>query len=246
VLRNLRFRRPSASLAISLLALFISLGGASFAATGGNFVLGQSNTATSGSTLTANVPGKTLTLKNTNTSTSSTALNVNVAAGRPPFTTNSATKVANLNADKLDGLDATSFLAVGDTAANSNLLDGLDSTDLLGVAAKAADSDLFDGKDSKTFARLGGGVNGDGSVFQGTGFTVSRLGEGEYQVSFPAGTLSSTMCPPVAVAIPFAGVVRHPQIVGRTCSGLGAGSFTVQLLDNDGIAHDTPFLFLAM
>ena len=203
---------PSASLAISLLALFISLGGASFAATGGNFVLGQSNTATSGSTLTANVPGKeTLTLKNTNTSTSSTALNLNVAAGRPPFTTNSAIKVANLNADKLDGLDATSFLGVGDTAANSNLLDGLDSTDFLGVAAKAADSDCSTARTRRTSRGSVGASTATARCFREPVSPVSHLGEGEYQVSFPAGTLSNTICPPIVVAIPFAGVVRHPR-----------------------------------
>jgi len=244
--RNPRFGRPSASLAISLLALFVSLGGASYAATGGNFVLGQSNTATTASTLTANVSGKALTLKNTSTAAGATALNLNVAAGRPPFMTSSAVKVANLNADNLDGQDSTAFLGVGDSAVNTNLLDGLDSTDFLGATQTAVDSELLDGKDSKDFARLGGLVNGDGTVLQGTGYTVSRLSDGEYQVTFPQGTLSNAMCPPVVVAIPFSGLVRHPQLSARACSGLGAGSFTLKLLDNDGVAHDTPFLFLAM
>jgi hypothetical protein len=107
-------------------------------------------------------------------------------------------------------------------------------------------ADTLDGIDSKGFARLGGVINGDGTIVQGTGFTVSRLNDGEYQVSFPAGTLSNSMCPPVVTVTPFAGIVRHPQLSGRSCSGLGAGSFTVKLLDNDAVAHDTPFLFIAM
>ena len=46
-------------------------------------------------------------------------------------------------------------------------------------------ADTLDGKDSKDFARLGGLVASDGSILQGSGFTVSHLGEGENQISFP-------------------------------------------------------------
>ena len=112
----------------------------------------------------------------------------------------------------------------------------------LGVVPNA---DQLDGKDSKDFARLGGVVNGDGSIVQGTGFTVTHPNDGEYQVSFPNGTLGVN-CPPIVTAMPFAGIVRHPQLSGRTCSGLGSGNFTIKMLDNDGVAHDTPFLFIAM
>src|SRR4051812_1419311 len=41
------FRYPSPSLVISLFALLVALGGAGIAATGGNFILGQSNSASS-------------------------------------------------------------------------------------------------------------------------------------------------------------------------------------------------------
>jgi len=46
--------------------------------------------------------------------------------------------------------------------------------------------------------------------------------------------------------VAFAGVVRSPQLSGRLCSGLGAGSFTLKTLDTGGIARDTPFVFIAM
>ena len=95
------------------------------------------------------------------------------------------------------------------------------------------------------FARLGGLINGDGTISQGTGFTVTHPSDGEYVVSFPAGTLG-TFCPPVVTAVVFAGVVRNPQISGRLCSGLGAGNFTLKTLDTAGVAHDTPFMFIAM
>src|SRR4051794_36149100 len=113
--------------------------------------------------------------------------------------------------------------------------DILEST--LGLVPNAS---RLDGRDSKTFARLGGLVNGDGTVTQGSGFTVARLSEGEYQVSVPPDTLSSFNCPPVRVATVFSGFARHAQISGRSCWGAGGGSFTIKTLASDGIAHDTP------
>ena len=148
-------------------------------------------------------------------------------------------------ADTLDGFDWTFFAQAGATAPDSQLLDGRDSEDFLGATAKANDADQLDGVDSKGYARLAGGINGDGSVFQGTGFTVTHPNQGEYQVSFPNGTLGA-LCPPVVTATVFAGTVRHAQVTGRTCAGLGAGSFTIKTLDNDGVAQETPFLFIAM
>jgi hypothetical protein len=93
---------------VSLVALSVALGGTTYAATGGNFILGQSNSATSTTALSAGPTGPAF--KATNTSTG-TAGSFNVAAGHPPLTVNSGTKVTNLNADKLDGLDSTSFVS---------------------------------------------------------------------------------------------------------------------------------------
>ena len=81
------------------------------AATGGNFILGQPNSASSTTSLTAPVAGKGLQVNNNSTGTGATALGLNVASGHAPLTVNSGTKVANLNADKLDGKDSTQFLS---------------------------------------------------------------------------------------------------------------------------------------
>ena len=150
------------------------------------------------------------------------------------------TKIKNGNVMPLDiAADAVTGPKVLDDSLNGD--DVQEST--LGLVP---DADMLDGRDSKSFARLGGVVNGDGSVVQGSGFTVTHPNDGEYQVSFPAGTLSNAGCPPVVTAMVFAGVVRHPQVTGRTCNGLGAGSFTVKTLASDGESFDTPFLFIAM
>ncbi len=92
------------------MALFVALGGTTYAATGGNFILGKANSASSTSSLTAPVAGKGLQVTNTSTHAGAAALGLNVASGHAPFTVNSGAKVANLNADKLDGLDSTAFL----------------------------------------------------------------------------------------------------------------------------------------
>jgi hypothetical protein len=138
---------------VSLIALFVALGGTTYAATGGNFILGKPNTASSQTSLTASpsFAGKALQLTNTNTGAGATALGLNVASGHAPFTVNSGTKVDKLNADKLDGIDSSGFLGVNAKAADADQLDGIDSTGFLGVNAKAADAELLDGKNSTDF-----------------------------------------------------------------------------------------------
>jgi hypothetical protein len=110
-MRRIRQRLSFANV-VSVIALFVALGGTTYAATGGNFILGQSNSASSTTSLTrtgANA-GKGLQVNNTSTGAGATALGLSVASGHTPFTVNSGTKVANLNADKLDGLDSTGFI----------------------------------------------------------------------------------------------------------------------------------------
>jgi hypothetical protein len=95
---------------VATLALFLVLsGGAAIAATGGNFILGKANTASSQTSLSAPITGKSLQVTNTSTGAGATALGLNTASGHPPFAVNSGTKVAKLNADMLDGSDSTAF-----------------------------------------------------------------------------------------------------------------------------------------
>jgi hypothetical protein len=92
---------------VGYIALFVALGGTTYATTGGNFILGQPNSASSTTGLSAGTTGPAFRVTNTSTGTGGS---FNVASGHPPFTVNSGTKVANLNADKLDGLDSTGFI----------------------------------------------------------------------------------------------------------------------------------------
>ncbi len=81
-------RRPSPSLVISILALVVASSGTAYAATGGTFILGTSNTADAPTSLT---------------NPNGTALRLTAKADTPPLAVNSQKLVANLNAAKLAG-----------------------------------------------------------------------------------------------------------------------------------------------
>ena len=94
-------------MAVALLAVFLNLTGLSYAATGGNFILGKSNSASSTTSLSATpASGSALSVTNATSGLPAAAFKVTTAA---PFTVNSKTKVTNLNADLLDGLDSSVF-----------------------------------------------------------------------------------------------------------------------------------------
>ncbi len=76
---------------------------------GGIFNLGQSNSVNATTTLTGATSGKQLQVTNSSTGVGAAGIGIKVAAGKPPLVVNSSTKVAGLNADKVDGLDATAF-----------------------------------------------------------------------------------------------------------------------------------------
>jgi hypothetical protein len=76
--------------------LVLAANTAAFAATGGKFILGKTNKASKVSTLKRTTAGSPLNL-------------VTKSGANAPFTTNGGGKVANLNADKIDGKDSSAF-----------------------------------------------------------------------------------------------------------------------------------------
>src|SRR5690242_6807986 len=97
----MRRLRVTPSLVISLLALFVAFSCGAYAASGGNFILGQSNSATSKTSLTDKSSWPALQIANTSAKAGATALALNAAAGHPPLTTSSTTTAPNLSADLL-------------------------------------------------------------------------------------------------------------------------------------------------
>ena len=138
----------SATAAAVVVASGVALAGTGVGAV---FNLGQANTVNQASLLAGSSAHDQLDVANVNTGSSAKALGLlgksatapalnaantgggpalglTVNSGKSPFTVNSPTKVANLNADRLDGLDQSSFLRTTGTAADSSKLGGLDAS----------------------------------------------------------------------------------------------------------------------
>jgi hypothetical protein len=150
-------RRPSPAFILALIALFVALGGAGMAATGGDLILGKANSATSTTSLSAPVAGKALQVSNTSTNAGATPLGLTAAPGHAPFTVNTSTKVANLNADTLDGKDSAYFLP-GTTVRRLGpvqLSNGGGATDLLTISQLTFVGECFYDSDfNEEIARL--------------------------------------------------------------------------------------------
>jgi hypothetical protein len=112
-------RKPSSAMIVALLGVFLGLGGVGVAATGGNFILGQSNSAGATTGLKSGVKtGPTLDLANTG---GRAAARFTSDSNVQPFTVSNSTKIGNLNADRLDGIDSTGFMQ-GTGKSNSAIL----------------------------------------------------------------------------------------------------------------------------
>jgi hypothetical protein len=113
-----------------------------YAATGGKFVLGQTNKANKATTLKRTTSGPALNLV---TKPSSTA----------PFTVNSNGKVANLNADSLDGLDSSSFAPaslssqVSGIAASAPIAEGFINTNGTIQTSRGVSASVWDAGSSR-------------------------------------------------------------------------------------------------
>jgi hypothetical protein len=93
---HLKDRAPRHGTVVAYLALFTALGSTAYAATGGNLILGHANKAGHTTTLTNTGSGPALKL-------------VTGKRGTPPLAVSNGTKITNLDADKLDGLNSTAF-----------------------------------------------------------------------------------------------------------------------------------------
>jgi len=92
-----------------ILALVFGIASAALAGNGDAWRLGQGNVATKITSLGGmlGVNGPIVRLTNNNADADDTALELRVQTGEAPMTVNSATRVDDLNADRLDGKDVT-------------------------------------------------------------------------------------------------------------------------------------------
>jgi len=95
------------------------------------FNLGTTNRANATTVLLGSTNGEQLRVSNTATQGTNVAgIGIHVAAGKPPLVVDSRTKVANLNADLLDGERATSFVAGGGQVVSARLAPPISGTTL--------------------------------------------------------------------------------------------------------------------
>jgi hypothetical protein len=94
-----------------MVAALLGAASMAFAGNGDPWILGQLNSATAITRLAGSggVDGPMLVVTNNDSGSDDTALDLNVQSGEPPMTVNSQTKVTNLNADRLDGMNSTAF-----------------------------------------------------------------------------------------------------------------------------------------
>lgn len=117
-----------------MLALVLGVATTALAGTGvgARFDLGKTNTVNQISKLVGSVAGSSLQIDNNSSDTAATALDLQVEPGKSPMNVNSGVKVANLNADRLDDREASSFATgVNGKATDADKVDGLDSSALL-------------------------------------------------------------------------------------------------------------------
>ena len=95
-----------------MLALVLGVATTALAGTGigARFDLGKTNTVNAVSKLVGSVAGPSLRVDNNSAEASATALDLQVEPGKSPMSVNSDGRVANLNADKLDGQEASAFM----------------------------------------------------------------------------------------------------------------------------------------
>lgn len=222
-MKKMLSRMTLVGLAVAITAV-IGAASVATAANGKPFLLGKNNVATAVSTFVKQGPGP--------------ALRLLVRPGQPPMAVNSKVRVANLNADMVDGRHAGTFAAAGHNHDER----------YLAKSAKAADSELLDGKDSTGFVEsatpmkvvAAARVGADGRVITPNSNVVeaTKVGTGLYHVriagldSHNAATLAT-----VATAVGSDGKVVNTSSVGSGTSS----RMTVAVRDKDGAFSDSGF-----
>jgi hypothetical protein len=173
-----------------VLALLFGVASMAFADNGQPFLLGRlTNTATALTKLTSNVNGAAMQVVNTNAGTDDTALDLSVQSGEAPMKVNSNKKVTNLNADRIDDREASSFANATHAHAGEAITSGTvadariaetvarDSEVMPKVlasdgAGSTLDADKLDGKDSSAFVGVATATNSWRSDRCDVGFVI--------------------------------------------------------------------------
>jgi hypothetical protein len=125
---------------VSLIALSVALGGTTYAATGGNFILGQANTANAPTRLSSGVTGTTSAFKVTNTSTGRAITAVGTSGGYGVYASG--------------GQQSTNTAAIHGESTGGNAVEG--------ISGKNTASGVYGENDSTGLGVAGRSTNGTG------------------------------------------------------------------------------------
>ena len=78
-----------------------------------------------------------------------------------------------------------------------------------------------------------------GNVFKGSGFTVTYVGPGRYQIDFPPGSFTAFPAPNVT---PFSGQNVNATVSGLAGYGDGSGAMFIVVRDTNGTLQDSALM----
>jgi len=220
-------RRFSPATVISVVALFIAMSGTAVAATGGNFILGKSNTATAESSLT-NMRGS--------------ALKLTSKAASPPLEVSNSIQVPNLNASELGGMPANAFLGANGTAANSNELGGTPASGFVQGSGNVGDGrvSLLPGGNEEVVGAPGSAIVG---YCTGAGDSLYLFNESQNSISAtwwnPDGSAHATL-PAGAAAVDLDGTTPTTAVIMvQVDTGTSIATYTVTETESSGVCSFT-------
>jgi hypothetical protein len=233
---------------------------------GANFNLGKINSVNATSTLTGSATGSLLKIPNTSTGAGAQAISASsagtiaatikasntgggpaaefdVTTGHAPFTVNSATEVANLNAATLQGMVPADFYAAGSTVADSSKLGGQPPSFYLPATGTAANSSDLGGLPPSAYGdRLFAVVPAAGGLVVGNGVSSTQHdGTGSYDVRFTGSIANTSNCAVVAQLMTGIGFVT----AGSSTDGFPT-EFDVHVYDTAGNPADAEFSLYAI
>lgn len=201
LLKRILQRKPSLAMMISLIALFFAMSGTAVAATGGSFLLGKSNTATSITSLT---------------NTKGTALSLSSSSGTPPLRVSNSVQVPKLNASELGGKPASAFLPATGTAANASQLGGIAASGFMqGDGSVSGGRNSVAGTGSVTVASAPGShlVGNCDIGTSGSTFAVFGTGEATWWSNTGGGSGQTSLSQVQAQLLPGSGGFTSPVLL---------------------------------
>ncbi len=211
-----------------VMALVVGVASAAFGANGQAWILGRANVATAITSLggTLGVNGPMLAITNNNEGTNDTALALNVQSGEAPMQVNSPTKVANLNADRIDNREASSF---------ANATHGHSGADIRSGTVAEAHIDGTVARDSEIMPTVqandgpGSGLDADRLDNKDSNDLAVRTSFAVGPGNSPSGTLQFLVNPAIVdVSAGQAVHVTSNSAFGTTFSG-GAGNLDLSI-----------------